>query len=130
MTATLLRISDWEMLARQANFEPARMAVLCNVSLRQFERYCAIQFDKSPKKWLVELRCRLGKDLIARGYSTKAAAAELEFAGEAHFCHEFRKLYATSPQTFAPRPSARLMSFRSNDVAWKQSFPVGLQPSL
>ncbi|HLH57002.1 MAG TPA: hypothetical protein VKY92_25705, partial [Verrucomicrobiae bacterium] len=40
--------------------------------------------------------------LIAQGYSSKAAAAELNFATDAHFCREFKKVFGTTPQTFAP----------------------------
>lgn len=45
---------------------------------------------------------RLAKDLITRGYSSKAAAAELKFATDAHFCREFKRVFGASPQTFAP----------------------------
>jgi len=48
------------------------------------------------------LQCRIAKDLVAHGYSTKAAAAELNFATEAHFCREFKKVFGAPPQSFAP----------------------------
>jgi AraC-like DNA-binding protein len=51
---------------------------------------------------LRELQCRLAKQLISQGYSSKAAAAELNFATDAHFCREFKKIFGTSPQSFAP----------------------------
>jgi AraC-like DNA-binding protein len=44
----------------------------------------------------------MAKQLIAQGYSNKAAAAELKFSSESHFCREFKKVFGTSPQTFAP----------------------------
>jgi AraC-like DNA-binding protein len=44
----------------------------------------------------------LAKQLISQGYSSKAAAAELNFATDAHFCREFKKIFGTPPQTFAP----------------------------
>jgi hypothetical protein len=40
--------------------------------------------------------------LITEGWSNKAVVAELCFANESHLCHEFKRFYAVSPQTFAP----------------------------
>src|SRR6266404_7354753 len=56
----------------------------------------------SPAQWLRRLRCRLAKELISRGYSSKAVAAELKFATNSHFCREFKKVFGASPQQFAP----------------------------
>jgi AraC-like DNA-binding protein len=93
---------DWEQLARDAAFKPARLAILCSISERQLQRIFANTFHCTPRKWLRKFQCRLAKELIARGYSTKAAAAELNFATEAHFCREFKKVFGASPQCFAP----------------------------
>ena len=105
MHCRLLQITDWETLARKADFKPGKMSDLCPISLRQLERHFAHQFHKTPKRWIVELKCQLAKELIAQGFSTKAVAADLKFASEAHFCHEFKKLYAVPPQTFALSPA-------------------------
>ena len=94
--------TDWERLAREAGFRLGAMAWLCSVSERQLERIFKKHLKCTPSRWLRELRCRLAKDLIARGYSSKAAAAELKFATDAHFCREFKKVFGASPQTFAP----------------------------
>ena len=101
MNARLLCIKDWEALARRADFQPARMAGLCLVSLRQLERFFAGHFHKTPQRWILELKCRLAQELIAQGYTTKAAAAKLEFADESHFCHRFKKCCGVSPRTSA-----------------------------
>jgi AraC-like DNA-binding protein len=37
-----------------------------------------------------------------QGYSSKAAAAELYYASDAHFCRDFKKVFGVSPQSFAP----------------------------
>ncbi len=102
MTARLLRIKDWESLAKKADFEPGKMAALCPISLRQLERYFTKEFHKTPGGWVKELKCRLAQEMIARGFTTKAVAVELKFANESHFCHEFKKVYGVAPQTFAP----------------------------
>ena len=102
MNGRLDRIHEWERLARDANFQPSELAALCPISLRQLERYFFNHFGKAPSRWLRELQCGMARQLIARGYSNKAAAAELGFATSAHFCREFKKIFGASPQTFAP----------------------------
>lgn len=102
MNLSLLTMQGWEQLAREAEFNPARMASLCSISERQLQRLFKQHVHRTPSRWLRELQCRLAKDLIAQGYSTKAAAAELKFASGSHFCREFKKVFGASPQTFAP----------------------------
>jgi AraC-like DNA-binding protein len=102
MRNVLLGTRDWEQLAKEAGFKPARMAQLCAMSERHLQRLFKQYFRSTPRFWLRELQCRLAKDLIAHGYSSKAAAAELNFATQAHFCREFKKIHGASPQCFAP----------------------------
>jgi len=102
MSGRLLRIEKWETLARQADFQPAKMAALCSISLRQLERFFALRFGKTPGEWSRELKCRQALKLITEGYSNKAVAAELKFASASHFCHEFKRFYGASPQSFLP----------------------------
>src|SRR5437870_1144759 len=102
MSSRLQRIEKWETLARQANFQPAEMAALCPISLRQLERFFKQHYDKTPTEWNRELRFRIAIELIGKGYSNKAASIELKFANQSHFCHEFKKVYGITPQSFAP----------------------------
>jgi AraC-like DNA-binding protein len=102
MSCRLLRVHEWEQLAREAEFNPAKMAALCSISARHLERIFQKHLQCTPSRWLRQLQCRLAKDLIAQGYSSKAAAAELKFATNAHFCREFKKVFGASPQNFAP----------------------------
>lgn len=118
MSARLLRIHQWDQLAWDADFEPAKMATLCCVSLRQLQRFFAEQHQQTPRQWLRELRCELAKELISQGFSTKAAAAELKFGSESHFCREFKRVFKASPQTFAPTYTGRTrLSPANNNVA-------------
>lgn len=105
---------EWEQLAKEAGFRPVRMAELCAVSERQLQRIFKSTFQCTPRRWLRTLQCRLAKELIALGYSTKAAAAELGFATEAHFCREFKKVFGASPQSFGPN---QLGLFSQNGLA-------------
>ncbi len=102
MSGRLLRIQDWEKLARESNFQPGLMAAKCPIGLRQLERFFAKHFNKAPKAWTRELQLGIARDRLSQGWSNKAVVEELGFANESHFCHVFKKFYGASPQTFAP----------------------------
>ncbi len=90
------------MLAKDAKFRPGVMAALCPISMRQLERFFAKHFNKAPRAWTRELQLDMALRLISQGWSNKAVVEELGFANESHFCHEFKKFYGASPQSFAP----------------------------
>ena len=98
----LVRIEDWEKLAREAKFQPSVIAALCPISLRHLERFFAAQFNMTPRTWAKKLKCRLARQLISQGWSNKAVAGEVGFADESHLCHEFKRIYGAPPQRFAP----------------------------
>jgi AraC-like DNA-binding protein len=102
MGGRLLKIQAWEHLAVRADFKAATMASLCNISDRQLQRFFKQRFNKSPSCWLRELQCNKAKQLILRGYSSKAAANELKFASQSHFCREFKRQFGLPPQMFSP----------------------------
>ena len=107
MSGRLFKVEDWEKLARDTGFQPATLADICDVSLRQLERFFDSRFHQTPNAWLRNLQCHLAKDLISHGYSSKAAALEVGFASQSHFCREFKKVFGAPPQTFAPPPGKR-----------------------
>jgi|SRR5690348_16516733 len=92
--------SEWQRLARQAEFNSGRMASLCGVSERHLQRIFKKHVGSSPSRWLRAVQCRLARDLLLQGYSNKAAAAELKFSSDAHFCREFKKIFGAPPQKF------------------------------
>lgn len=102
MVGGQLNIQGWEQVAKEADFSPARMATLCAISERQLQRIFKRHVQRTPSRWLRDLQCRLARELIEQGYSSKAAAAELKFSSESHFCREFKKVYGFPPQSFAP----------------------------
>jgi AraC-like DNA-binding protein len=110
----------WEQLAREADFNSAKMASLCAISGRQLQRIFRRNFDCTPSHWLRDLQCRLAKELIAQGYSNKAAAAELKFASQSHFCREFKRVFGASPQTFAPAYGFKLKIAPSDNTAVRE----------
>jgi len=97
-----LTAREWEELAEKADFNLAKMAARSGLSIRHLQRIFLRDFHCTPKQWLRELRCRRARRLILKGYSSKAAAAELKYATAAHFCREFKKVFGVSPQSFAP----------------------------
>jgi AraC family transcriptional regulator len=106
MRTGFIGTEKWEQLARQAEFDLGRMAAMCAISERQLQRVFKRRFKCTPSQWVRHLQCRLAKLLISQGYSSKAAAAELKFATESHFCREFKKFHGSSPQTFAPQEAS------------------------
>jgi len=120
----LLTVEEWEQVAKEADFNPAKMATLCCVSERQLQRLFKKHLGCTPSHWLRELQCRLAKQLISQGYSNKAAAAELKFATESHLCREFKKVFGTSPQTFSPGHSRRNEKRQSQSRISKRSWAV------
>ena len=109
MSAGLMKVQEWEQVAKAADFSPSRMAAHFAISGRQLQRIFKRRLQRTPRQWLRELQCRLARELIARGYSTKAAASELKFASESQFCREFKKAFGASPQRFAPNHFASLV---------------------
>jgi AraC-like DNA-binding protein len=102
MSARLKRVHDWEDLATTAKFHVGLMADLCPTTCKTLQRFFRHTFRKSPKQWIRELRCRKALQLLAEGYSNKGIVQKLCFANEAHFCHDFKKIYGVSPQTMGP----------------------------
>ena len=117
VSGSLLTIEEWAQVAKEADFSPAKMATLCSISERQLQRLFRQHLHCTPSHWLRDLQCRLAKQLIAQGYSNKAAAAELKFSSESHFCREFKKVFGTSPQTFAPAHRGFSKSSSSHSIS-------------
>jgi transcriptional regulator GlxA family with amidase domain len=108
MSGQLLRIQNWEKMAREACFRPSVMAAMCPTSLRQLERHFADQFDTTPGKWSRKLRLRLARELLAKGWANKAIAAELGFTDSSHLCRHFKKMCGASPQSLGPIFEAKM----------------------
>jgi len=108
MSRRTLESTEWERLAKEAEFDARKMALLLSISERQLQRLFKQKFADTPSRWLHGLQCRLARQLISQGYSTKAAAAEMGFSSGSHMCHQFKRFFGSSPQNFAPMSEALL----------------------
>ena len=101
MNSRLSKIKNWAARGEEAGFHAAELATNCGVSLRQLERYFVEQCWSTPTDWLRQLRCCRAVELILRGYSNKAVIEELGFGNVSHLCHDFKKVFGRSPQSFS-----------------------------
>lgn len=123
--------NDLLSVAKQAEFRPAKMATLCSMSERHLQRIFKKHLQRTPGQWLRELQVRLAKQLLAQGYSTKAAAAELNFATDAHLCREFKKVFGTFPSRPAQNQGISLkLSHTSNPKLPRSNKSLQTQKTL
>jgi AraC-like DNA-binding protein len=94
------RYALWKALAAQARFEPNRLALLSDISVRQLERYFARDLRVSPKTWLREQRMLAACSLLSTANSVKDIAYSLHFKHVSHFCSEFKKHYGITPTQY------------------------------
>ena len=119
-SSKLERIRDWSELAERARFDIRQLAVLCQVSVRQLERFFKHSFHVAPEPWLKHLRLQEAQALLRRGIGVKEVAYAVGFKQVSHFCREFKRTTGATPSVWAsPRQSvSRSMSFGgTNNVA-------------
>jgi AraC-like DNA-binding protein len=117
MSARKLRIEEWERLVPDAEFCPRKLASSCGMSLRTLQRLCEQVFHTTPSGLIRELRCRMALDLVSKGYSNKEVAVMLKFASPTHFCHEFKKVYSSSPRKQASSLAPGTATLMSSDLS-------------
>ena len=88
---------SWENLAAQAQFQPAKMAELCSVSLRTVQRHFRKHYALSVAEWLRSIRMKEAKRRILAGDSIKAVAIDLGFKQPSHFSRVFKESYGIPP---------------------------------
>lgn len=95
------------------------LAKMCAVSPSQLRRYFASVFGKSTQRWLNELRLWEAPRLVCAGQSVKEAGAQLCFATEAHFCHQFKAYHGCTLHEFAHLFGERENERRVRYTRWK-----------
>ena len=81
----------WRSLAATAGYQPGRLASLCQVSVRQLERYFDRDFGASPKDWLQRQRMKAANTLLKSAGSIKEVAYQLGFKHTSQFCRAYKK---------------------------------------
>jgi len=112
MLSRLDHVDDWLALATKADFQARTLAGLCNVSLRQLERYCRTNFLLAPQEWLNQMRLDEALMLLDKGFSVKETAYKLGFKQTSHFCRLFKQKYRATPRLF--RAIRQQMSLQDN----------------
>lgn len=93
--------AQWLELARKSDFRAAKLARHLGLSQRQVERYVKRHFDRTPQRWLRELRMARAAELIAVMHSVKEVAYALGFRQVSSFCREFKLHHGVTCSAYA-----------------------------
>jgi AraC-like DNA-binding protein len=87
-------------LANQSNYQPVKMARLCQVSLRHLERTFKVESGCTPREWLKIQRLNNALLMLRKAQSVKQVAYELSYPQIPQFCREFKTRFGITPKTF------------------------------
>jgi len=96
-----LRRQIFGELAPRACYRAGKLANLCNVSLRQLERYSHTDFGCPPGKWLRARRIRTACLLLDHAQSVKEVAYSLGFGSVSHFSSQFKRTTGICPRDYS-----------------------------
>lgn len=83
------------------NVSLEKLASLANLSPFHFNRVFAEQLGLPPHAFQTQLRLLRAKELLRKGYSISAVAAQTGFADQSHFTRHFKRLMVVTPGQFA-----------------------------
>jgi AraC-like DNA-binding protein len=86
--------------ANQSNYQPAKMARLCQISLRQLERTFKIESGCTPREWLKIQRLNNALLMLRKAQSVKQVAYDLAYPQIPQFCREFKTRFGITPKEF------------------------------
>src|SRR5436190_22311233 len=89
-----------EKLAEKADYDTTKLAVECQLSLRQLQRLFQISLGCSPQKWLNDLRIFRAQGRLLLGQPVKQIAHEMGYRDTSYFCHQFKRLCGVTPSEF------------------------------
>lgn len=101
MSSRLEHITNWQELAHRACYNAHALASLCEVSLRQLERFTHQAHGKTPHGALREMRMKRALELICDKTSVKAVALSLGYKTTAHFSNDFKQFYGVAPSRYS-----------------------------
>lgn len=101
MSSRLQHITNWPELAHRSNYNAHELARLCEVSLRQLERFTRGVHGKTPHDSLREMRMRRALELICDRTAVKSVALSLGYKSAAHFSNDFKQFYGVAPSQYS-----------------------------
>jgi AraC-like DNA-binding protein len=87
-------------LANQSNYQPVKMARLCQISLRHLERTFKVESGCTPRQWLKTQRLNNALLMLRKAQSVKQVAYELAYPQIPQFCREFKTRFGMTPKEF------------------------------
>jgi AraC-like DNA-binding protein len=100
MNNRLHLVKNWADWAPQAGYRSQNLARLCQVSVRQLERFFHKKFKRSPHQWLRTARMARAVELLQDGSSVKETATLLGYKAVPHFTRDFKKWSGKSPTSY------------------------------
>jgi AraC-like DNA-binding protein len=88
---------DLEELAHETEYNATRLASRCSICLRQLERFFKDRTGASLHSWLLDLRMRRARVLLARGRNVNETAEHLGYKYSPNFCRAFKRFFGFSP---------------------------------
>ncbi|MEF3110469.1 AraC family transcriptional regulator [Raoultella sp. WB_B2P2-3] len=94
------RVRDYlyEHLARNPGLD--ELAKVSGIDRFRLSRQFKAAFGQSPHAYLVRLRLRTARGLLARGFAPSLVASQTGFADQSHLGRWFRRAYRMSPAAF------------------------------
>ena len=87
-------------LANQSNYQPVKMARLCQISLRHLERTFKVESGCTPREWLKMQRLNNALLMLRKAQSVKQVAYALAYPQIPQFCREFKMRFGITPKEF------------------------------
>jgi len=87
-------------LANQSNYQPVKMARLCQISLRHLERIFKVESGCTPREWLKMQRLNNALLMLRKAQSVKQVAYALAYHQIPQFCREFKMRFGITPKEF------------------------------
>ncbi|MGN6385457.1 MAG: helix-turn-helix domain-containing protein, partial [Verrucomicrobiota bacterium] len=91
------QMTRWEELAAAAQYKPATIATLTQVSLRTLQRHFRKEYDMTISQWLRAIRLREAYSRLRMGQTVKEVSYGLGYKQLSHFSREFKRMYGVAP---------------------------------
>jgi len=93
-------ITNWQDLAQRSGYNARVLARLCDVSLRQLERFTLEVHGKTPRASLRAMRMQRALELISGRTPVKEVAISLAYKSAAHFSNDFKEFFGAPPSQY------------------------------